>query len=332
MRFVVYGAGAIGGAIGAGLHRSGHDVALIARGRQLQALQARGVTVQTPAGEVHADVRAVGAPSELAFTAQDVVVLAMKSQDTAHALDALAQAARPDVAVVCAQNGVENERLALRRFARVYGMFVWAPAQLLEPAVIQVFSAPALGVLDLGRAAGGSDERAQEIARALSAAGFASRPDAEIMRWKYGKLLSNLANAVEALLGPDARGGEFVRLAREEALRCYAVAGIRYADREEIAARAAGNEALQPVDGRARSGGSTWQSLARESGSVETAYLNGEIVLLGRTHGLATPVNGALAELALRAAADRAPPGSLTEREIERAISRQQALTVEDSR
>jgi ketopantoate reductase len=79
------------------------------------------------------------------------VLLTMKSQDTAPALDELSRAADPDVTVVCAQNGIENERLALRRFERVYGMFVFVSAQLLEPAVIQVFSAPTLGVLDLGR-------------------------------------------------------------------------------------------------------------------------------------------------------------------------------------
>ena len=96
-----------------------------------------------------------------------------------------------------------------------------------------------LGVLDLGRVPRGSDERAEAIAADLRASGFASRVDGEIMRWKYGKLLSNLANAVEALLGPDARGGELVRRAREEALACYRAAGIGYAGPEEIASRAA---------------------------------------------------------------------------------------------
>src|SRR5205807_5375245 len=142
------------------------------------------------------------------------------------------------------------------------------------PGVIQVFSAPKLGVLDLGRVPSGSDARAEEIARALCAAGFASRTDGEIMRWKYGKLLSNLANVVEALLGPGARGGELARAARAEALRCYAAAQIAYADREEIAERTAGNEELRAVAGQERRGGSSWQSLARRAGSIETSYLN----------------------------------------------------------
>jgi 2-dehydropantoate 2-reductase len=47
MRFVVLGAGAIGGVIGAGLHRAGHEVVLVARGRTLDALRSNGLRVQT---------------------------------------------------------------------------------------------------------------------------------------------------------------------------------------------------------------------------------------------------------------------------------------------
>jgi len=324
MRFVIYGPGAIGGTIGAALDRAGSDVVLIARGAQLEALR-RGLIVETPAGELRAHLPVVGSPRELELTNADVVVMSMKTQDSQRALDELVSVGATGISVVCAQNGVENERLALRRFAHVYGMFVWMAAQLLEPGVIQAFSAPTLGVLDLGRVPSGADERAAAIAGALSAAGFASRADGEIMRWKYGKLLQNLANAVEALLGPQAQGGELVRAAREEALRCYAAAGISYATREETAERTTRNETLQPVAGRERTGGSSWQSLARGAGSIETSYLNGEIVLLGRLHEIATPVNSALTELALRLAAERAQPGSSSEREIEDAIARARA-------
>ena len=61
-----------------------------------------------------------------------------------------------------------------------------------------------------------------------------------------------------------------------------------------------------------RSGSSTWQSLARHTGEVETDYLNGEIALLGRLHGVATPVNAALCRLAARVASDGAGPQTLT--------------------
>ena len=117
MRFVVYGAGGIGGVIGARLFEHGHDVVLIARGAHLEAIEARRVADRL--GRGLADAAAFPPPAirlQLELQADDVVVLAMKSQDTAGALDALASCAPPDIAVVCAQNGVANERAALRLF------------------------------------------------------------------------------------------------------------------------------------------------------------------------------------------------------------------------
>jgi 2-dehydropantoate 2-reductase len=61
---------------------------------------------------------------------------------------------------------------------------------------------------------------------------------------------------------------------------------------------------------RARGGGSTWQSLRRRTGDVETDYLNGEISLLGRRHGVPTPVNDFLRDVSWRMAASGAEPGS----------------------
>jgi 2-dehydropantoate 2-reductase len=72
---------------------------------------------------------------------------------------------------------------------------------------------------------------------------------------------------------------------------------------------------------RPRGGSSTWQSVARASGRIETDYLNGEIVLLGRLHGVATPVNEALQALAARLARERGRPGSVPLAEIEAAIA-----------
>jgi 2-dehydropantoate 2-reductase len=319
-RYVVYGAGAIGGTIGARLHQAGHEVVLIARGRHLKALRGDGLRLQTPDADRQLAIPAVGSPRETEIGHEDVVLLTMKSQDTAAALEELRAVADPDAAVVCAQNGVENERLALRWFAHVYGVFVWISAQHLEPGVVQAFAAGARGVLDLGRAPHGIDRRAHKVASDLQGAGFASRTEVEIMSWKYAKLLSNLGNAVEALLGPDAPGGELVRRARGEALACYAAAGIQCVTEAEVWERVGTNEELRRVNGKERQGGSSWQSLGRGSGGIETDYLNGEIVLLGRIHGVPTPVNHALTQIAGRMASDGAEPGSADPHEIQATI------------
>ena len=73
---------------------------------------------------------------------------------------------------------------------------------------------------------------------------------------------------------------------------------------------------VQPIGGRERGGSSSWQSLARGAGTIETDYLNGEIVLLGRLHGVPTPLNEAICRLADRAVRDRARPGELSIDEV----------------
>ena len=318
VRFIVFGAGAIGGVIGGRLHGAGHDVVLIARGPHLEAIRSRGLRIESPAGSEVVAVPGVGHPDELAWRADDVVILATKTQDTAAALDALAVRAPAERVVVCAQNGVENERLALRRFAHVQGVAVMCPTAHLEPGVVQAFSAPIPGLLDLGRWPAGADDTTRQVAAAFASAGFVSEPRADIARWKYRKLLMNLANAVQALLASG--GGELRRRARAEGEACLRAAGIDFASEEEDRARRGELLQLGEIAGRPRAGGSTWQSLARASGSVETDYLNGEIVLLGRLHGVATPVNALLQRLMAEAAREKRPPGSLSQEELLRRL------------
>ncbi len=64
------------------------------------------------------------------------MILCVKSQHTVAALDDLREAAGDRVAVVCCQNGVANERAALRRFSAVYGMLVVLGAMHLEPGEV----------------------------------------------------------------------------------------------------------------------------------------------------------------------------------------------------
>jgi 2-dehydropantoate 2-reductase len=305
VRFAVLGAGAIGGAIGGRLHHAGHAVTLIARGAQLEALRRDGLTLQTPDEDFTLDVPVAGSPAEV--EAADVVILAVKSQDTVAALNALA-AAHPDAAIVCAQNGIANEGAALRRFARVYGMYVYLTAQFLTPGVVQVYCHPVAGLLDVGRYPYGADDTADAVASALTEAGFASRPTEDIMRMKRAKLLGNLINAIQVICGGG--GDEVEELharAREEAEACYAAAGVDWAPWPELRAR--GTEVSPPraVHGAEHRFSSTWQSLQRGT-RIETDYLNGEVVLLGRLHGVPTPVNVEIRRLANRIAREGGAP------------------------
>src|SRR5690606_7217747 len=124
MRFIVYGVGAIGGTIAAALALAGHEVVGIARGRMLDAIRANGLLFRTPEGEHRVSFPCHAAPDEITFRPDDVVLLTMKGQDTQEALLALRAAGADGQAIVCAQNGVANERAALRLFPNVYGMTV----------------------------------------------------------------------------------------------------------------------------------------------------------------------------------------------------------------
>ena len=136
------------------------------------------------------------------------------------------------------------------------------------------------------------------------------------MRWKYAKLLMNLGNAVEAALGPEGRFSEVAAEARREGVACLRAAGIDCASREEDRERRGDLLQMKPIEGEERGGGSSWQSLARRTGRIETDYLNGEIVLLGRLHGVPTPVNERVQRVANHLARTGTPPGTLTEADL----------------
>jgi 2-dehydropantoate 2-reductase len=297
-------------------------VIVIARGPQLEALQARGLRLRTPdEDDVVVPLAAVGSPAEIDWRHGDVVLLAMKTQDTAAALTDLVAAAPAEVPVVCAQNGVENERLAARLFPHVYGICVMLPAALTEPGVVEAHGAPLSGLLDIGRYPSGVDTIAEDVAAGLSGARFGSETLPAIMRSKYRKLILNLSNVIEAAAGTAARVSDLYDRAVAEAEAALAAAGIDVASPDEDVARRGELMRMKPIGGKKRDGGSTWQSLARASGSVETDYLNGVIVLLGRHFGVPTPFNAGLQRLGNRLARDRVPPGSMSLEELEAEIA-----------
>jgi 2-dehydropantoate 2-reductase len=317
VRFVVFGAGAIGGVVGARLQQAGREVVLIARGAHHDAIAREGLTLETPDERSALKIAVVDGPASVDWREDDVVLLATKTQDSEPALAALRDAAEPSVPVVCLQNGVENERLALRCFEHVYGAVVMAPTAHLEPGLVQAYGTAMTGVIDMGAYPSGVDERCQAIAEALSAARFSSRARPDIMRFKYAKLIANLANAVDVICGPDAGAEELVRRAEEEGRAVLRAAGIEFVAEEVDDIRGRWQRlGVREIAGRERAGSSTWQSIARGAGRVETDYLNGEIVLLGRLNRVQVPINEQLQELAREMARDGRAPGWLSAREV----------------
>jgi 2-dehydropantoate 2-reductase len=316
VRVVVIGAGAIGAPIAAQLYEHGHAVVLVARGANYDVIAAEGVEVATPERTRRSNVDVVNGVSSLVMLPGDVVVLGVKSQDTLGVLEELVRVSPPDTAVFCAQNGVANERLVSQHFANTYGVCVMSPASYLEPGRVEVFSSPVIGVLDVGRWPTGVDETAVELAKVLSDSGFASIATDEIETLKWGKLLSNILNALEVLCGRDAMNDPLADRVLDEAEACLTANGVDVARARSLAEERSELVHYHSIGGIRRVGSSSWQSVLRGTGNVETDYLNGEIVALGQRYGIATPVNELLQRRANEMARSGQAPGTVSVAEL----------------
>jgi 2-dehydropantoate 2-reductase len=216
MEYVVVGAGAIGGTIGARLAREGHDVLLCdTDAEHVDAINQRGLAIEGPVEEFTVHAPAV-LPDQLP-NGLTIVLLAVKTQHTGAALDAIAPRIAPNGFVVSLQNGVNEPAIAARvGEARTVGAFVNFGADYLAPGRVFVGGR---GSLYVGELDGSESERVARLVRDLPDA----RTTANILGFLWGKeaygamlfatAVSDLAIA-DALAEPRYRT-LFVRLARE---------------------------------------------------------------------------------------------------------------------
>jgi 2-dehydropantoate 2-reductase len=284
--YVLYGAGAVGGVIGGRLALAGHDVTLVARGEHLARIRADGLVLDTAEGRRAVRAPATDTAADVEWRDDTVVVLAVKSHQTEAALGDLVRHAPTTAPVVCAQNGVANEPATLRRFANTYAVTVMLPAQHLEPGVVVQGCHPVPGILDIGRYPTGTDRVADRVCADLRSAGFESVPRPDIMAWKYRKLVTNAVGDVSAVLPDEA--DELRPLVRAEAEAVLAAAGVAVVSHEADLERR--GDLLQGRDD-VRGPNSLGQSIERRTADTEVDFRAGEIVLLGRLHGVATPAN-----------------------------------------
>ena len=235
VRFVIYGAGAVGGVIGARLFQADQNVVLIARGPHHDAIRDKGLRLICHDEDVTLPVPVVRHPSELTFTEYDVVVLAMKTQHTAAALIDLSAAAAvgPDLCRVRAERRGERAAgvaLVRRRLCGVRDVSDRPSRAGRRRGVLL----PRFGHAR-SRSLPDGARRSRSLHRhAIDTTTFQSIPRVDIMRWKYSKLITNLSNAANALcgsspahradLGTRSRGGRAGVARREHRLH---VAGRR---------------------------------------------------------------------------------------------------------
>jgi 2-dehydropantoate 2-reductase len=318
LRIGIFGAGSIGCVLGGHLAASGADVVLV--GRLGAELAANGLTLLGVDGRrVHVpSARFVNASEVAALAGCDVVLVTVKSNDTATAARALAGVLRPDAIVVSFQNGVSNPgllRAGLGGVRVVAGMVPWNVVREGGGVFRQATSGP----IGVERAAGSA------FLAALGATGLPVdvRDDQTGVQWT--KLLLNLNNSVNALAGVALRQ----ELAERDYRRVFAAAfaeGLACLRAAKLRPVRVGRmiPALAPailgapdwlffrlaatlvkIDPAARS--SMLDDLERRR-ATEIDFLNGEIVRLGERHGVPTPVNQRI--VALVRAAEAAAAGS----------------------
>jgi len=343
MRYVIYGAGAIGSGIGGHLFRTGHDVVLVARPAHVERIRTEGLRLVTPQETYQLRVPAVASAAEVGFrdgnggatgkgangeeASKDVVLLCVKAQDTDRSLAEI-RAAGGDpqtLPIFACQNSITNEPAALRYFRRVYGGLVVVTGVFLEPGVVHNPVRGNAGVLEVGCYPSGVDALSEEVAAALTKASYASHANPQIMEAKGAKMLGNLGNAMGAITDGKGDSKAFMEAVRQEALACFRVAGIPCESRESFDARMKESRGVNELPPGVRNLGSTWQSMVRQRGEVETDYLNGEIVRLGRVHGIPTPHNEVLQEVASTMAARGDTPGMHTAQDLEKLVARRAA-------
>ena len=219
MRICIFGAGAIGGYMGAKLAEAGADVSLVARGPHLAAMQADGLTLIEGGGRKTHAVRAAEDPAELGE--QDYVVITLKAHSVPGVVDRMQPLLGEDTCVVMGVNGVpwwyfhglggdlEGTRLesvdpGAKQWdgigpERVLGCVVYPAADVPEPGVVNHLEG---NRFTLGEPDGSRSERAQALSKALGAAGLKAPVRPKIRDEIWVKLWGNLSfNPISALTG-----------------------------------------------------------------------------------------------------------------------------------
>ena len=294
MRIAVVGAGGTGGYFGGLLARAGEDVTFVARGAQLEALRTRGLTVESSlAGTFNVPVQATDEPKEVGPV--DLVLFCVKAYDTDAAAKSVRPLFHPGTMLLSLQNGVDNEGRIARATGHPAGMgaAAYVVSAIKSPGVVAQTAGP--GRIVLGELSGGTSARTDRLREALQRAGIAAevRPDIRAVLWQKFLFICAFSGVTAVSRLPigtvlaDPETSALFRGISEEVEAVARAGGIGLPDDcvEQALATAA---AVEPW-GR----GSLYGDLAGGR-RLELESLNGNVVSLGREHGVETPLNFAL--------------------------------------
>jgi len=254
MKICVYGAGAIGGYLGARLAGTPVDVSLVARGPHLQAMRSRGLTLLSGADRKTVAMHCTDDPRTLGL--QDYVILTLKAHSTPGILDDLQPLLGPDTAVVTAQNGIlwwyfhafpgplqDRHLEAADPGGRIWralgperalGCVVYPSCEIVEPGVVRHIEGTRFMV---GEPDGSKSARVIALGEALTAAGLKAPVRGKIRDDIWFKLLGNatfnpvsvLTRATLEQMGRDPDVREVIRRMMTEAVAVATALGVSFA-------------------------------------------------------------------------------------------------------
>jgi 2-dehydropantoate 2-reductase len=294
MRIAVMAAGAVGGYFGARLAKAGHEVAFVARGRQLDAVRANGLRVQSPLGDIHVQpVEVTDEPA--AIGPVDLVLFTVKLWDTAEAAEGIKPLLGADTAVVSFQNGVVKDDVLRQTLGaeHVIGGACYIAATIAEPGVIR--HSGALQRLVFGEYDGSLSPRVREFRDACADSGIDAEVSdhIELTIWEKFVFLvgaSGTTSLARSPVGPirdHPRSRAFLHDTMAEVVQVGRAQGVPlpadYAD-ERLAF-------IDQLPGTATS--SMYRDL--EHGyRLEVPWLSGDVVERGARLGVPTPCNQAI--------------------------------------
>lgn len=306
-KFLIFGAGALGSAIGGLLRRAGHDVALLGRPAHLDVIQDHGLRIDGLWGTHHIrNFRLFCRAPDIHETDWDYILLTVKAYDTAAAIEACRPLVGPATRLVSIQNGHGNVETLSAAFGpqRVLGARVITGAELEPGHVTVTVHADALR---LGPHHGEPEgmPAAERLAEIFRSAGVPAEATDQFLAYLWTKLIYNCAlNPMGALL--RLTYGELVAhrpsrqvmslIFREAFAVCRAHGIPLFWDRPEAYEDVFDTRLVAPTAGH-------YPSMLRDldqRGRTEIDSMNGAVVRLGEQHGLETPANAVLTAMIKR--------------------------------
>ena len=297
MRIAVMATGAVGGYFGARLARAGHEVAFVARGRQLEALRAHGLRVYSPLGDLHLpDIEVTGDPAGIGTV--DLVLFTVKLWDTTEAADAIKPLLGGNTGVISLQNSVVKDDILRHALGaeHIIGGVCYIAATIAEPGVIR--HSGTLAKLVFGEYDGSRSPRVRQFRDTCADAGIDAEISDRIEQAIWEKFVfltgvSGTTSLARSAIGPirsHPRSRAFLHDAMEEV--------VQVARAQEVPLPADyADDRLAFVDQLNAGVSSSMHHDLEQGNRLEVDWLSGDVVERGTRLGVTTPRNRAISDI-----------------------------------